>query len=161
MGCLWLVGSLTLQVSFAKKPCKRDYILQKRPIIFTSWYTTPSQRNILYDTFPWKCYDQETHQIEQLEFLGTNSNYNQISIWIWTARYWEIFVSTQYTPWHILLKMLHPRFTKLTTSNSAVQIHIKQNLNLILYHEILRNLSFSIFVGFRGCSVFRGKCHPQ
>ena len=33
MGWLRLVGSLKLQVSFAKEPYKRDYILQKRPII--------------------------------------------------------------------------------------------------------------------------------
>ena len=33
---LRLVGSLKLQVSFSKKPCKRDYILQKRPIIWRS-----------------------------------------------------------------------------------------------------------------------------
>ena len=33
MGWLELVGSIKLQVSFAKEPCKRDYILQKRPII--------------------------------------------------------------------------------------------------------------------------------
>jgi len=33
MGWLRVVGSLKLQVSFAKKPYKRDYILQKRPII--------------------------------------------------------------------------------------------------------------------------------
>jgi len=31
MGWLRLVGSLNLQVSFAKEPYKRDYILQKRP----------------------------------------------------------------------------------------------------------------------------------
>ena len=33
MGWLWLVGSLKLQVSFAKEAYKRDDILQKRPII--------------------------------------------------------------------------------------------------------------------------------
>jgi len=33
MGWLWLVGSLKLQVSFAKEPYKRDDILQQRPII--------------------------------------------------------------------------------------------------------------------------------
>jgi len=36
MGWLRLVGSLKLQVSFAKEPSKRDYILQKRPIVFRS-----------------------------------------------------------------------------------------------------------------------------
>jgi len=33
MGWLWLVGSIQLYVPFAKEPYKRDYILQKRPII--------------------------------------------------------------------------------------------------------------------------------
>ena len=36
MGWLQLVGSLKFQVSFAKEPCKRGDILQKRPIILRS-----------------------------------------------------------------------------------------------------------------------------
>jgi len=36
MGWLWLVGSLKLQVSFAKEPYERDDMLQKRPIILRS-----------------------------------------------------------------------------------------------------------------------------
>ena len=36
MGWLRLVGSLKLQVSFAKEPYKRDYIVQKRPVILRS-----------------------------------------------------------------------------------------------------------------------------
>jgi len=36
IGWLRLVGSLKLQVSFAKEPCKRDDILQKRLIILRS-----------------------------------------------------------------------------------------------------------------------------
>jgi len=36
MGWLRLVGSLKLFVSFAKEPYKRDYTLQKRPIILRS-----------------------------------------------------------------------------------------------------------------------------
>ena len=35
MGWLRLVGSLKLQVSFAKEPYKRDFILQKRPVILS------------------------------------------------------------------------------------------------------------------------------
>jgi len=35
MGWLWFVGSIKLQVSFAKEPYKRDDILQKRPIILS------------------------------------------------------------------------------------------------------------------------------
>ena len=33
IGWLMLVGSINLQVSFAKEPYERDYILQKRPVI--------------------------------------------------------------------------------------------------------------------------------
>jgi len=40
MGWLQLVGSLKLQVSFAKEPYKRDDILQKRPIILRREYET-------------------------------------------------------------------------------------------------------------------------
>ena len=36
MGWLRSVGSLKLQVSFAKEPYKRDDILQKRPVILRS-----------------------------------------------------------------------------------------------------------------------------
>ena len=36
MGWLRVVGSFKLQVSFAKEPYKRDYILQKRPVILKS-----------------------------------------------------------------------------------------------------------------------------
>ena len=36
MGWLRLVGSLKLQVSFAKEPYKRGYILQKRPVLLRS-----------------------------------------------------------------------------------------------------------------------------
>ena len=46
MGWLRLVGSLRLKVSFAKEPHKRDYILQKRPIMLRSLLivATPHQR---------------------------------------------------------------------------------------------------------------------
>jgi len=36
MGWLRLVGSLKLQVSFAKEPYKKDYLLQKRHVILRS-----------------------------------------------------------------------------------------------------------------------------
>ena len=36
MGCLRLVGSLKLQISFAKEPCQRDDILQKSHVILRS-----------------------------------------------------------------------------------------------------------------------------
>jgi len=46
MGWLRLVGSLKLQVSFAKEPYKRDYVLQKRPIIL---------RRLLIVATPYAC----------------------------------------------------------------------------------------------------------
>jgi len=52
MGWLRLVGSLKLQVSFAKEPYKRDYILQKRPVILKSLpiVATPYMQ-VLYFTY--------------------------------------------------------------------------------------------------------------
>jgi len=49
IGWLQLVGSLKIEVSFAKEPNKRDYILQKRPIILRSLLTvaTPYAREVL------------------------------------------------------------------------------------------------------------------
>ena len=57
MGWLRLVGSFKLQVSFAKEPYKRDYILQKRLIILRSLLTiatpdriAPLKEALLQDT---------------------------------------------------------------------------------------------------------------
>ena len=49
MGWLRLVGSLKLYVSLAKEPYKRDYILQKRPIILRSLLivATPYEGHVL------------------------------------------------------------------------------------------------------------------
>jgi len=47
MGWLWLVGSIKLQVSFAKEPYKRDYILQKRPVLLSILMTVATPyRNV-------------------------------------------------------------------------------------------------------------------
>jgi len=50
-----LVGSLIIQVSFAKEPCKRDYILQKRHIILRSLLivATPYVLNRLLEGMGW------------------------------------------------------------------------------------------------------------
>jgi len=50
VGWLQLVGSISLQVSFAKEPCKRDYILQKGPVILRSLLivANPYQTHIHY-----------------------------------------------------------------------------------------------------------------
>jgi len=58
--------------------------------------------------------------------------------------------------------MLHPR----NPQNQETQIprykfKVNQNPNLNLYHEIPRNLSFSIFVGFVGCSIFGRNFHMR
>ena len=41
---VYLVASLKSQVSFAKEPYKRDFILQKRPIILRSLVIVATQR---------------------------------------------------------------------------------------------------------------------
>jgi len=67
MGWLRWVGSIKVYVSFAKEPYKRDYILQKRPIILsrllivatpyvlqnTILYNTCSYVQITYDLYIW------------------------------------------------------------------------------------------------------------
>jgi len=53
MGWLWLAGILKLQVSFAKEPYKRDYILQKRPIILqVSFAKEPYKRDYILQKRP-------------------------------------------------------------------------------------------------------------
>ena len=51
MGWLRQVGSLKLYVTFAKEPYKRDYILQKRPIILRSLLIVATPYVNMYDTY--------------------------------------------------------------------------------------------------------------
>jgi len=57
MGWLPIVGSLQSQVSFAKEPYKRDYIVQQRPLIWRSLLlvATPYPHTILHSCskLPW------------------------------------------------------------------------------------------------------------
>jgi len=48
MGWLWLVGSIKLQVSFAKEPYVGDHILQKRHMVLSILLTvaTPYRRAV-------------------------------------------------------------------------------------------------------------------
>jgi len=48
VGWLRLVGSLKLQVSFAKEPYKRDKILQKRPMILRSLLIVATPYELLH-----------------------------------------------------------------------------------------------------------------
>jgi len=49
MGWLWLVGSIEVQVSFAKEPYKRDNILQKRRIIWSILLTVATPYHMFHD----------------------------------------------------------------------------------------------------------------
>jgi len=62
IGWLRLVGSLKLQVSFAKEPYKRDCILQKRPIIF---------RSLLFVATPYDVCDVEQEYFVYIFFFQT------------------------------------------------------------------------------------------
>ena len=62
MGWLRLVGSLKLQVSFAKEHFKREDILQKRPIIL---------RSLLVVATPYTCTNTNTHHKDGTTFEDT------------------------------------------------------------------------------------------
>jgi len=53
MGCLQLVGSLKLQVAFAKEPYKTDDIMQKRPIILKSLLIIATPYQCVTDICDW------------------------------------------------------------------------------------------------------------
>jgi len=59
MGWLRLVGSIKLLVFFAKESYKRDYTLQKRPIILSILLTvaTPSSQTRAHRLTLWGGYD--------------------------------------------------------------------------------------------------------
>ena len=79
MGWLRLVGSFKLYVSFAKDPYKRDYILQKRPIILGSLLIVATPYDSAHTTYsferqrpvmthittitlpPWQATERPTH----------------------------------------------------------------------------------------------------
>jgi len=65
MGWLRLVGSLKLQVSFAKEPYKRDYVLQKRPIIL---------RRLLIVATPYLQVHFNTRQHTATHYTATHCN---------------------------------------------------------------------------------------
>ena len=75
MGWLQLVGSFKLKVSFAKEPYKRDYILQKRPIIYTAQSKHPKQ--VTRDLYM----SEETY-IYQTLILHRSVNLRHAHIWI-------------------------------------------------------------------------------
>ena len=52
MGWLRKVGSLKLQVSFAKEPYKINYILQKKPIILRSLLIVATPYDMYFDHCP-------------------------------------------------------------------------------------------------------------
>jgi len=54
-GWLWLVGSIKLQVSFAKEPPKKDDILQKRPIIVSILMTVATPYVVCVSCYPYEC----------------------------------------------------------------------------------------------------------
>jgi len=69
MGWLRLVGSLKQQVSFAKEPYKRDYILQKKPIIWRNLLMVATAYSAMHSRWPlcnnivrceWVCHFENT-----------------------------------------------------------------------------------------------------
>jgi len=71
VGWLRLAGSLKLQVPFAKQPYKRDYILQKRPII---------SRSLLIVATPYECLDLRLSHITMSLTSVTHRNVAQRNV---------------------------------------------------------------------------------
>ena len=67
MGWLWLVGSIKLQVSFAKEPYKRDIILQKRPILLSILLTVATPYHIAYKMMQYDTYCMYTYNMIHIE----------------------------------------------------------------------------------------------
>ena len=61
MGWLRPVGSLKLKVSFAKEPCKRDDMLQKRPVILRRLLIETTPYLSLSPTLPYSTLSKSTH----------------------------------------------------------------------------------------------------
>jgi len=95
MGWLRLVGSLKLQVSFAKEPYKRDYVLHKRPIILrrllivaTPYLQSPLKENIkLVDGIGRRPCLLNSHCVEPSFW------YTQVSFWYTQVSFWYTQVS--------------------------------------------------------------------
>ena len=90
---LRLVGSLKLQVSFAKEPFKRDYILQKRYFILRSLLivATPYQISLWHSSMNWShfskvsflvvCSSELTSESTRVTNMRDDSELEQISLW--------------------------------------------------------------------------------
>ena len=60
---IWIVGSFKLQVSFAKEPYKRDFILQKRRLIWRSLLIEAIPYYIYYEHVFYRALLQKRHLI--------------------------------------------------------------------------------------------------
>jgi len=75
MGWLRLVGSLKWQVSVAKEPYKRDYILQKRPIIWRSQIIVATPYHVHFDA--WGPFTTQHEKLLGIQRVSNPSSENQ------------------------------------------------------------------------------------
>jgi len=88
MGWLRLVGSLKLQVSFAKEPYQRDYILQKKPMILRSLLIVATPYIFLH-VCERHTPHQQTHYIQRCVFLRIYVHAcirTNVCMWSWHGR---------------------------------------------------------------------------
>jgi len=86
MGWLWLVGSLKLQVSFAKEPYKRDDVLQKRPVILRSLLivATPYDFICVSSSYVWRTV------LWLVRGCNTTLSYGTMPSYVWRTVLWLV-----------------------------------------------------------------------
>ena len=159
MGWLRLVGSLKLQVSFAKEPYKRDYVLHKRPIIlrrllivatpyykwqYLTWMTTGStcsQYLVRQDRDTTRAV--HTFTSLQLHLWGGYDQQTPQKIQVSSAEY-SLFYRARLQKRPIILRSLLAEATQyltwITTGSTCSQCLVRQDRYLARVRVVVRQI---------------------
>jgi len=116
MGWLRLVGSLKLWVSFVKEPYKRDYVLQKRPIILRSLIIVATPY-----VYPHTCVSKYIHVYAYI-YIGMI--YIYVNIW---------WISCTHT---FICICVHIRICTYTHTHINIQIHLSIDLHMRIHWNV-------------------------
>jgi len=138
----------------------------------TSFECVPWHLHVAHVSFQWKCQDFEIHELQNVKFLGTNSNSSaQIvaTIWIsictvrergicvsWFVGFWwgKVFFSGEYIiracSWFSCER------ARLLTDSPLHKFKAKISISICTVRK--RRIWVSRFIGFWGCTFFSGIC---